>query len=170
MQVLAWDETSRFCSCCGEKTTAHDSECVKQCEQCGHTQYPRLAPAMIVGVVRDGKLLLAQSPRFKGVFHSILAGFVEPGETAEECVRREVFEEVGIRVRDIRYFGSQSWPFPHSFMLGFTASWEAGEINPDPDEIAHADWYAPDEMPATPSEVSISGRIIRWFRESYGQK
>ena len=123
---------------------------------------------MIVGVVRDGKLLLAAAPRFKKAFYSILAGFVEPGETVEECVRREVFEETRIHVKNVSYFGSQSWPFPHSFMLGFTAEHESGEIEIDGEELVDAGWFAPSEMPPVPSEMSISGRIISWFRDTYG--
>lgn len=168
IQIVDWDESTRFCSRCGAVTQAAAEECVKRCPECTLTQYPRLAPAMIVGIVRDGKLLLGQSPRFRGRFHSILAGFLEPGETAEECVRREVYEEVGISVRNISYFGSQPWPFPHSLMLGFTAEHESGELDPDPAEIVHADWYAPEELPNVPGEVSISGRIINWFRRTYG--
>ena len=168
MQVAHWADTSRFCSRCGTPTRFADDECVATCPSCGYGQYPRLAPAMIVGVVRDGRILLAQSPRFRGVLHSILAGFVEPGESVEECVHREVFEETGIRVNNVRYFGSQSWPFPHSLMLGFTAEYAGGEITVDPRELVHADWYSADALPEVPSELSISGRIIRWFREEYG--
>ena len=168
MQIVDWDMTSMYCSRCAAATEPALDECVKRCPACGHTQYPRLAPAMIVGVIRDGKLLLGQSPRFRGRFHSILAGFLEPGESAEECVRREVYEEVGISVRTIRYFGSQPWPFPHSLMLGFTAEYESGELNPNPTELVEAGWFAPDEMPNVPGEVSISGRIINWFRSEYG--
>ena len=168
MQIVDWDLTSQYCSRCGAATEPGLDECVKRCPSCAHTQYPRLAPAMIVGVVRDGTLLLAQSPRFRGRFYSILAGFLEPGESAEECVRREVYEEVGISVRNIRYFGSQPWPFPHSLMLGFTAEYESGDLDPNPAEIVEAGWYAPDELPNVPGEVSISGRIINWFRREYG--
>lgn len=168
LQIVSWDETSRYCSRCAAPTEAPAEECVKRCPECGLTQYPRLAPAMIVGVVRDGTLLLGQSPRFRGRFHSILAGFLEPGESAEECVRREVYEEVGISVRNIRYFGSQPWPFPHSLMLGFTAEWESGELAPNRSEIVHAEWYAADELPNVPGAVSIAGRIIEWFRREYG--
>ncbi len=169
MQILDWDRTTQFCPVCGRKTIVATTEAAKSCE-CGHTQYPRLAPAMIVAVVRDGKLLLGQSPRFKGQFHSILAGFVEAGESVEECVVREVWEEVRVRVTDVEYWGSQPWPFPHSLMLGFTARYLSGEIDPDPAEIIHAEWYGPDELPDVPSEVSISGKIIRWFVERYGAK
>lgn len=168
IQIVDWEETSRFCSRCGSAMEAQAAESVKRCPVCTLQHYPRLAPAMIVGVVRDRRLLLGQSPRFRGRFHSILAGFLEPGETAEECVHREVFEEVGIRVRNVRYFASQPWPFPHSLMLGFTAEYDAGELTPDPAEIIHADWYAADELPNVPGQVSISGRIIAWFRRTYG--
>ncbi|MFP4114383.1 MAG: NAD(+) diphosphatase [Spirochaetota bacterium] len=168
IQIVDWDESTRFCSRCGSPTQPSADECVKRCPSCGFVQYPRLAPAMIVGIVREGRLLLGQSQRFRGRFHSVPAGFLEPGETAEECVRREVYEEVGISVRNIRYFGSQPWPYPHSFMLGFTAEYEAGELRPDRSEIVHADWYTPDELPNVPGEVSIAGRIINWFRTTYG--
>lgn len=168
MQIVDWDVTTRYCSRCGSPVTPAPAECVKRCARCEHSQYPRIAPAMIVGIVRDGTLLLAQSPRFRGRFHSILAGFLEPGETAEACVRREVYEEVGIAVRNIRFFGSQPWPFPHSLMLGFVAEYESGELKPQPDEIVDAGWFGPQEMPDVPGEVSISGRIINWFRTAYG--
>lgn len=163
MQIIDWDDNTQFCSRCGTPTVASAAEAVKTCPECEHTQYARLAPAMIVGVVRDGKLLLAAAPRFRKAFYSILAGFVEPGETAEECVHREVYEETHIRVTNVRYFGSQSWPFPHSFMLGFTAEYQSGEIEIDGEELIDAGWYGPLELPPVPTEMSISGRIIRWF-------
>ena len=169
IQILDWDKTTRYCPACGRPTVPGVTECAKTCE-CGYSQYPRLAPAMIVAVIRDGKLLLGQSPRFKGQFHSILAGFVEPGESVEECVQREVWEEVHLRVKDVIYWGSQPWPFPHSLMLGYTATYESGEIDPDPEEILHADWYAPEDLPEVPGEVSIAGKIIRWFVETYGEE
>jgi NAD+ diphosphatase len=123
---------------------------------------------MIVAVVRDGRLLLAQSVRYRGNMHSVLAGFVEPGETLEECVRREVYEEVGVRVKNLRYFGSQSWPFPHSLMVAFTAEHESGEIAVDQTEIRHAFWCPPDELPEVPNKMSVSRRLIDWFVETYG--
>lgn len=167
IQIVDWYATSRYCSACGTPTEVSEGESVARCPACGHDQYPRLAPAMIVAVVREGKLLLARAPRFKGAFHSVLAGFVEPGESVEECVRREVFEEAGILVKNIRYFGSQSWPFPHSLMLGFTAEWASGELQIDNEELEHADWYGADELPPIPSELSISGRLIRQFQKIY---
>ncbi len=168
IQIVDWYATSRYCPSCGTPTNVPERESVARCPACAHDQYPRLAPAMIVAVVREGKLLLARAPRFKGAFHSVLAGFVEPGESVEECVRREVFEEAGLLVKNICYFGSQSWPFPHSLMLGYIAEWAEGELRIDEEELEHADWYGADELPPVPSELSISGRLIRWFRETHG--
>lgn len=167
MQMARWYATSRFCSACATPTEFAANEPVARCPSCGHVQYPRLAPAMIVAVIRDRKILLGRSPRFRGAFHSVLAGFVEPGESVEDCIHREVCEEAGIEVKNIRYFGSQSWPMPHSLMLGYIADWAAGEISIDDDELEHADWYAACELPNVPGEVSIAGRMIRWFRENY---
>lgn len=169
IQILGWFHSSRYCPVCGAGTRVAGTEVVARCPQCGYDQYPRLSPAMIVAVVRDRKILLASSPRFRGAFHSVLAGFVEPGETVEECIHREVCEEVGITVRDVRYLGSQSWPFPHSLMLAFTAEWASGEIRIDEDEIVHADWYGPDELPEVPPELSIAGRMIAQFRSGSGK-
>ena len=168
IQIVEWYATTGFCSACGKPTTVSEAESVARCTECGHDQYPQLAPAMIVAVQREGEILLARSPRFRGAFHSVLAGFVEPGESVEECVHREIYEETKVRVRNVRYFGSQSWPFPHSLMLGFTADWASGEIEIDGVELEHADWYGPDDMPPVPSELSISGRLIKNFRESCG--
>lgn len=169
-QIVDWDQRSRYCGRCGALSQPSDTESVRTCPSCGETCYPRLAPAMIVGVLREGRLLLASAPRFRGAFYSILAGYVEPGESLEECIHREVWEETKIRVKNIRYFGSQAWPFPHSLMIGFTAEYDSGEIVVDPQELLDAGWFAPREMPQVPTEISISGRIIRWFRETYGNR
>jgi NAD+ diphosphatase len=142
-------------------------ERAKTCPACGLNSYPRLSPAVIVAVVKDDKLLLATSPRFRSSFWSVLAGFVEPGETLEDCVVREVEEEVGITVRNVRYFGSQPWPFPDSLMLGFTAEYAKGEIKTDGMEIVEADWFGADNLPNVPPSVSIARRLIDWFVENY---
>jgi NAD+ diphosphatase len=133
------------------------------CPNCGNVIFPVICPAIIVAIEKEGKILLARNSRFPKGRYSVLAGFVEPGESLEDTVKREVMEEVSIEVDRIRYFGSQPWPFPHSLMLGFTAEWESGEICVDGIEIAHADWFGPDELPNTPSTRSISGRLIRNF-------
>jgi NAD+ diphosphatase len=125
--------------------------------------YAPLHPAIIVAIEKEGKLLLAHNTRMPGRRYSILAGFVEPGESLEQTVAREVMEEAGIEVRDIRYFGSQSWPFPCSLMLGFTAHWNGGELRPDGVELDDAGWFAPDEFPDIPPSLSISRRLIDDF-------
>ena len=167
-QILAWDRSSGFCPACGSPTRRSNHERGKTCTACAYSQYPRVVPAMIVAVVRDGKILLARAANRSRVFYSVLAGFVEPGESLEECVRREIHEEVGISVRNITYFASQSWPFPHSLMVAFTAEWASGEIRPDPTEIAEAAWYGPDEIPRVPSRMSVSRSLIDWFVRKYG--
>ncbi|MBA3500285.1 MAG: NAD(+) diphosphatase, partial [Deltaproteobacteria bacterium] len=131
--------------------------------QCSHGAYPRLTPAVIVLVERDGRCLLARNARTKMPFFSTLAGFVEVGETLEQCVAREVREEAGIELADIRYFGSQPWPFTSSLMIGFTAKWASGEIVADPTEILEADWFAPDALPVLPPKLSIARDLIDAF-------
>jgi NAD+ diphosphatase len=140
-------------------------ERAKICPKCGLVAYPRLSPAVIVAVLRDNCILLAHSHRFPAKFYSVLAGFVEPGETLEECVEREVYEEVGIRVRAIRYFGSQPWPFPDSLMIAFTANYAGGEIRIDHSEIADANWFSANDLPHIPPKISIARQLIDWFLE-----
>jgi len=164
-QLRQWNRNHRYCGQCGGPTEDKADERAKICPRCGLTNYPRLSPAVIVAVIRDTRILLARSPRFPGDFYSVLAGFVEPGETLEECVRREIFEEVGIAVENIRYFGSQPWPFPDSLMLAFTAEYVGGEIRVDNTEIADADWYPSDRLPKIPPRISIARRLIDWFVE-----
>ena len=164
--LLHWDRLSRFCGKCGEPTQMSATERAKICDACGNTVFPRISPAVIVAVVRDDRILLAHSGRFPGGFYSVLAGFVEPGETLEACVAREVKEEVGIEVAGIEYFGSQHWPFPDSLMIAFTASYAGGEILVDGKEIAEAAWFAADGLPRIPEHNSVSRRLIDWFTES----
>jgi NAD+ diphosphatase len=167
-QLLRWGQNHRYCGRCGERTENKRDERAKICPQCGLVNYPRLSPAMIVAVLKDRKILLAHSKRFPGKFFSVLAGFVEPGETLEECVKREVSEEVGITVRNIRYFGSQPWPFPDSLMVAFTAEYAAGEIEIDHSEIAEAGWYSAKQLPSIPPKISIARELIDWFSEKEG--
>jgi NAD+ diphosphatase len=131
-----------------------------RCPVCGLLAFPRVAPAIIVRVTRGDEILLAHGRRFPSTIYSVLAGFVDPGESLEECVHREVREEVGIEVTPPRYFGSQPWPFPHSLMVGFTAEWAGGELSPDPEEIADAGWYRADALPELPPSISIARRLI----------
>jgi len=160
-QVLEWDRAHRFCGVCGTPTVLHEHDRARNCPSCGHTAYPRISPAMMALVWREGEILLARSPNFAPGMYSALAGFVEAGESIEECVHREVAEEVGVRIRHPRYYGSQSWPFPHSLMIAFTAEWAGGEIVPQPGEIEEAAWFPIDALPGVPPRFSISGHLIR---------
>jgi len=167
-QVVHWDRTHLYCGHCGTPTELKEGEYAKVCPSCGLTVYPRICPAMMVAVVKENKLLMARNSRRPFKFYSVLAGFVEPGETLEECVRREVREEVGIEVKNIKYFGSQAWPFPHSLMIAFTAEYAGGEIRIDENEITEAGWFGVDELPELPtSRISIARRLIDWFVEHY---
>ncbi len=160
-QVLEWERTHRYCGVCGTPTEGQASERARRCPACGHTAYPRLSPAMMCLVTRGRELLLARAVNSVTGFYSALAGFVEAGESLEDCVHREVAEEVGLQVKNLRYFGSQSWPFPHSLMVAYTAEWAGGDIVPQADEIADARWFAPDALPPIPPRFSIAGHLIR---------
>jgi len=160
-QLLEWDRTHRFCGVCGTPTELLAHERSRRCPACEHLAYPRLTPAMMVLIWRPGELLLARSPRFAPGTYSALAGFVESGESIEECVLREAHEEVGVHISDLRYYGSQSWPFPNSLMIAFTARWTGGAIVPQPGEIEDAQWFPLDALPGIPPRFSISGHLIR---------
>jgi NAD+ diphosphatase len=162
-----WDRHSRFCGGCGHPTRWSEHERAKVCSRCALTVYPRISPAVIVAVVKDDRILLAHSGRFPGGLRSVLAGFVEPGETLEACVEREVREETGIDIADIAYFGSQPWPFPDSLMVAFTARYAGGEIRVDGVEVTEAGWFAADGLPPVPDKISISRRLIDWFVERH---
>jgi NAD+ diphosphatase len=169
-QIIQWDRTHQFCGQCGGRTEALAGERAKKCYQCGLLQFPRLSPAIIVLVRRGKELLLARSRQTPPGMYSILAGFVEPGETLEQAVEREVKEEVGILIRNIRYFGSQPWPFPHSLMIGFTAEHAEGELEIDRNEMEDANWYSVDRLPMLPPPISIARRLIDNFLESVQRK
>ena len=160
VQVVAWGQTHRYCGRCGTANEHAENERAQTCPACGLMCFPRLSPAIIVRIERGDQILLARNHRFPAGLYSVLAGFVEPGETLEECVVREVREEVGIEVEDICYFASQPWPFPNSLMLGFTARHKKGEIKVDASELAEADWYNPNELPDLPLPLSIARRLI----------
>jgi NAD+ diphosphatase len=167
LQIVNWDKEHKYCGKCGSITHTKTDERVKVCPKCGFMSYPRISPAIIVAVVKEDELLLAHNIHNKTNMYSIIAGFLEPGETLEECVSREVFEEVGIKVKNVKYFGSQPWPYPNSLMIGFTAEYKSGEINVDGEEIDDAGWYKRDNLPEIPSKLSISRRLIDWFAENY---
>jgi len=167
-QVMDWDRTHQYCGRCGKPMQAKDDERAKLCPACGLVSYPRVAPAIIVAVVRGDTLLLARARRFPTNMYSVIAGFVDAGESLEECVHREVQEEVGLRVNDLRYFASQPWPFPHSLMVAFTARHAGGEIAIDNREIMDAGWYRADGLPRIPERISVARRLIDWFVETRG--
>lgn len=167
IQIVAWDDTHKFCGVCGTPTVKKDNEYAKVCPKCGHISYPRLSPAVIVAVTKGDELLLASNKNFTSNMYSVLAGFVEAGESLEECVKREIREEVNIEVNNIQYFGSQSWPFPNSFMIGFTAEYESGEIKVDENELSDAKWFRANEIPTIPGSISISRKLIDWYIEKY---
>ena len=164
-QVLEWDRTHRYCGVCGTPTELQPGERARRCPACGQASYPRLSPAMMALVWRADRgrpeLLLARAPHFAPGMFSALAGFVEAGESLEDCVHREVQEEVGLQVHHLRYYGSQSWPFPTRLMVAFTAQWAGGEIVPQPGEIEEAGWFPLDALPKIPPRFSISGHLIR---------
>jgi NAD+ diphosphatase len=163
VQIVDWDRTHLFCGRCGAPLRTKTTERAKECPICGQLHFPRLAPAIIVLVERGRELLLARSRHFLPSMYSVLAGFVEPGETLEEAVAREVREEVALTVKDIKYFDSQPWPFPHSLMIGFTATYADGEISLSDEEIEDAGWFTVDNLPTIPGKISIARKLIDWF-------
>ncbi|HEY0782254.1 MAG TPA: NAD(+) diphosphatase [Thermoanaerobaculia bacterium] len=166
VQIVAWVRAHRFCGRCAEPLpppAAGTRE--KICPRCGLHHFPRIAPAIIVLVRRGDEILLGRSPHFAPGVYSTLAGFVEPGESLEEAVAREVHEEVGVTLRNVRYFGSQPWPFPHSLMVGFTADYAGGELRLDPAEIEDARWFTVDDLPRLPTRQSIARALIDSFLE-----
>jgi NAD+ diphosphatase len=170
-QVLSWDRTFQYCGRCGTPTQDKADERAKICPACGLINFPRLSPAIIAAVIRDDQILLANGDGFPSGFFSVLAGFVEPGETLEACVVREVKEEVGIDVHNIRYFGSQPWPFPDSLMVAFTAEYSGGEIRVDGSEVKAADWFSANNLPSRPdARIDISGQLIEWFEHGRGRR
>ncbi|HVS47590.1 MAG TPA: NAD(+) diphosphatase [Candidatus Dormibacteraeota bacterium] len=163
-QTLEWSAAHAFCGRCGAPTVYSTTETARNCPSCGAIFYPRITPAVITLVRRGPEILLARGLRFGPRFYSLIAGFVEAGETLEQAVEREVFEEVGIKIRDISYYGSQSWPFPSQLMVGFTANHADGELRINHSEISDARWCAISELPGgidLPTKYSISGRLIR---------
>ncbi len=159
-QVAHFLRTHKFCGQCGNKMSLIDYELATICKSCGHRCYQRISPCIIVAIRKDKKILLARGPRHREGFYSVLAGFVESGETLEQAVEREVMEEVGVKVKNVRYVGSQPWPFPHSLMMGFTAEHADNDILIDGEEIVEAGWFDYDNLPEVPPASTLSGRLI----------
>lgn len=167
-QIATWHDRHRFCSRCATPLRRHGVDLAKECPACALTAYPRISPCIIVLVVDGERCLLARNARFPVGRYSTLAGFIEAGETAERAVAREVMEEVGVEVCNIRYMASQAWPFPHSLMLGFFADYAGGELRPDGDEITEADWFRADNLPQLPPSFAISRQLIERFLQAPG--
>jgi len=167
LQLSEWTRNNRFCGSCGSKMNKHETERAMSCECNNLLVYPRISPCIIVLVTKGEQLLLAHNKNFPGTFYSTLAGFIEAGESAESAIHREIYEEVKVNVKNIEYFGSQSWPFPSQLMLGFHAEYLDGDITPDGEEIDLADWFHYKDLPQVPTgNISISGQLI----ESYVEK
>ncbi len=162
--ILNWDKNHQFCGRCGSRTIHKPGIYERTCPQCGLALYPRISPSMIVRIKKDNQILMARSPHFAPGAYGLVAGFVEAGENVEEAVHREVMEEVGITIKNLKYFGSQAWPFPDSLMLAFTADYHSGDLVLDPHEIEDADWYTYDTIPGRPSHsISIAQKLIEDF-------
>lgn len=165
---VKWHSYSRFCGSCGSKTVFMDEERGKKCTSCGHSCYPVISPCIIVAVVKDRESILLGKINRPGIdLYSVLAGFVEMGETLEECVHREIFEEAGIEIENLRYFGSQPWAFSQSLMVAFTADHKSGTLNIDKKELPHADWFTADNLPKTPLKGTIARALLDWFIENH---
>ena len=165
--VNDWYITHQFCARCGTETEVDEKDMMLKCPECGQVHYPRIAPAVIVAITDKDSLLMAKHSYHENIRYALIAGFVEPGETIEEAVHREVAEEVGIKIKNLKYMKSQSWPFPNSLMLGFTGEYESGEIKVDGDEILKAKWFKKDEIIRYDSDISISDWLIQNFIETH---
>lgn len=162
-QISLFYKTHQFCGQCGEKMQAIDWEIAMQCQHCKHRCYPRVSPCIIVGIRKEKQILLALHRRHhksNNQVYTVLAGFTEAGETLEHCVEREVYEESGIKINNIKYVTSQPWPFPHSLMMGYTADYLSGDIKIDPRELCSAAWYDINNLPALPVEGTLARKLI----------
>lgn len=164
-QILYWDEHSRFCPVCSTQMK-QQTPIMKKCPQCGNEMYPPVSTAIIVLIRKGKEILLVHARNFRGTFYGLVAGFLEAGETLEECVHREVMEETGLRVKNIRYFGSQPWPYPSGLMVGFVADYESGEIKLQEDELTAAGFYDRENLPEIPRKLSIARKLIDWWLET----
>lgn len=169
LQFASWFRNTRYCSHCGGRIIPHGHDYGRECENCGAVFYAPISPAVITAVEHNGKLLLAHNAAWNDERYSVIAGFVEPGERLEEAVKREIREEVNIGVKSIKYFGSQTWPFPNSLMIGFTAEYESGEVTPDGEEILRAGFFSADEIRTMniPDKASIARKLIDSFLSTH---
>lgn len=158
-QILNWDKNSRYCPMCGVPTV-QISPIAKQCPECRQEIYPRISPAIIVLIRKGDSILLVHARNFRGTFKGLVAGFLEPGETLEECVHREVMEETGLTIKNLKYFGSQPWPYPSGIMIGYTAEYESGTIKLQDEELSAGAFYSRDHLPEIPKKLSIARKMI----------
>lgn len=163
-QILYWDEHSRFCPVCGTRME-QQTPIMKKCPECGNEMYPPVSTAVIVLIRKGDEILLVHARNFRGTFYGLVAGFLEAGETLEECVHREVMEETGLKVKNIRYFSNQPWPYPSGLMVGFIADYESGEIKLQDEELSAAGFYSKENLPEIPRKLSIARRLIDWWIE-----
>ena len=158
-EILNWDKNTRYCSSCGVPT--HQiSDIGKKCPECRQEFYPHISPAIIVRITKGDSILLVHARNFRGTFYGLVAGFLEAGETLEECVHREVMEEVGLRIKNLKYFGSQPWPYPSGVMIGFTAEYESGNIKLQDEELNAGAFYTKDNLPEIPRKLSLARKLI----------
>lgn len=161
-ELLHWDRQSRYCSACG-RLMVRSSDISKRCPGCGKEDYPHISTAVLVLVRKADRLLLVHARNFKGSFYSLVAGFLETGETLEECVAREVKEETGLHVKNITYWGNQPWPYPSGLMVGFVADYAGGEICLQDEELSAGAFYTKDELPELPRRLSLARKMIDWW-------
>ena len=170
VELEEWRLDNRFCGRCGAAMKPHDNPAERAfvCPACGYAAYPKIAPAVIALVTKCDKVLLQRNTHYKGVVWSLVAGFVDAGESLEDAVRREIREEASIEVKDIRYFGSQTWPFPSNIMIGFRAEYDSGELTPDGEEVVESGWFDRDHLPEIPRPGSIARAMLdAWVDSSF---
>lgn len=158
-EILNWDQNTRYCPACGVPTH-RISDIGKKCPECRQEFYPHISPAIIVRITRGDSILMVRAHNFRGTYYGLVAGFLEAGETLEECVHREVMEETGIRIKNLKYFGSQPWPYPSGVMIGFTADYESGEIKLQDEELCAGAFFAKDKLPEIPRKMSLARKLI----------
>ncbi len=169
IQLIRWDKEHQFCSQCAQPLLYMPGETAKRCKPCALVQYPKLAPCVLVLVYQSDRILLAHGVRHPKGLYSALAGFIEPGETVEQAVHREVQEEVGVQLNALQYVASQAWPFPHALMLGFLAAYESGSLLPEPQEITDAQWFQIDNLPNIPPQGVLARTLIDTYRSKLGR-
>jgi NAD+ diphosphatase len=163
-EIVYWDQHSRFCPVCGTPTE-QQGLIMKKCPRCGNEMFPAISPAILVLIRKGEEILLVRARNFRGTFYGLVAGFLETGETLEQCVEREVKEETGLLIRNISYFGNQPWPYPSGLMIGFVADYAGGEIRLQDEELSAAEFFSKDKLPEIPHKLSLARKMIDWWLE-----